>query len=119
MVVETDPVLPVSLRQYRSRITKWGLDKKVKAVERQFIVRKHAQRRLLEPNKKKLVFKVRGKLIPKAKIERWTREEVGGNALGIGDEIGGAYLPSQNRSFLPRGLTLRSRTFWSQLRDRP
>jgi len=40
------------------------------------------------------VFKVRGKLISKAKIKRWTREDVGGNmnALGIGDEIGGAYL---------------------------
>jgi len=110
--------ISVSLRQYRSRITKWGLDKKVKAVERQFIVRKHAQRRLLEPNKKSLVFKVRGKLISRAKIERWTREEVGGNALGIGDEIGGAYLHPPDSVFpTPGGLTSGSCSFWNQLRD--
>ncbi|KAK5657946.1 hypothetical protein OQA88_2498 [Cercophora sp. LCS_1] len=73
-----------TLRQYRSRITKWNLDKNVKVVERQFIVQKQAERRMLEPNKKGLVFKVRGKLISKAKIERWTREEVKDNTLYTG-----------------------------------
>lgn len=63
----------------------------MKAVERQFIVQKQAERRLLEPNKKGLVFKVRGKLISKAKIERWAREMVGGNTLYTGDEVGGMH----------------------------
>jgi hypothetical protein len=74
----------------------------VKAVERQFIVRKQAERRLLEPNKRILVFKVRGKLISKAKIERWTREEVGGNTVYTGDEIGGVH-PLKTGPSYPEG----------------
>ncbi|KAJ4341733.1 hypothetical protein N0V95_007125 [Ascochyta clinopodiicola] len=44
------------LRQYRTRISQWKQDKNVKPQEMQAIVRKRQRRKLLEPNKRELVF---------------------------------------------------------------
>ncbi|KAF5972154.1 hypothetical protein FBULB1_8876 [Fusarium bulbicola] len=58
-------------RQYQSRITKWGKDKNVKKVEMKAIVRKHQQREILETEKRKLCFIVRGREVDTGKIDRW------------------------------------------------
>jgi hypothetical protein len=60
------------LRQYRSRISQWGLDKNVKSVEMKAIVRKRQQRRLVE-DKGDLRFTVRGTTVEQHKIERWMK----------------------------------------------
>ncbi|KAG7427486.1 Nephrocystin-3 [Fusarium oxysporum f. sp. raphani] len=58
-------------RQYQSRITKWGKDKNIKKVEMTAIVRKHQQREILETDKRKLCFTVRGREVEADKIDRW------------------------------------------------
>ncbi|KAJ6779294.1 hypothetical protein PWT90_07909 [Aphanocladium album] len=60
-----------TLRQYRSRISQWGLDKNVKSKEMDFIARKYYERRRCYPHKSTYTFRVRGKLVPPAKIRRW------------------------------------------------
>ncbi|KAH7088838.1 hypothetical protein FB567DRAFT_319314 [Paraphoma chrysanthemicola] len=59
------------IRQYRSRITKWKLDKNIKPAEMKCIVKKRQQRKLLEPNKPDLMFRVRGNPVEPAKVQRW------------------------------------------------
>ncbi|KAG9503278.1 hypothetical protein J7337_006121 [Fusarium musae] len=58
-------------RQYQTRITKWGKDKNIKKVEMKAIVRKHQQREILETDKRKLCFTVRGREVDAGKIDRW------------------------------------------------
>ncbi|QGI64122.1 hypothetical protein CEK26_008074 [Fusarium fujikuroi] len=48
-------------RQYQTRITKWGKDKNIKKPEMTAIARKHQQREILETDKRKLRFTVRGR----------------------------------------------------------
>ncbi|XPS78709.1 hypothetical protein M3J09_010715 [Ascochyta lentis] len=60
-------------RQYRTRISQWKQDKKVKPQEMQAIVRKRQRRKLLEPHKRELVFEVRNSQVQPQKIERWMR----------------------------------------------
>ncbi|KAJ3497742.1 hypothetical protein NLG97_g1666 [Lecanicillium saksenae] len=60
-----------TLRQYRSRISQWGLDKNVKSKEMDFIARKYHKRRKVTPFKSAYAFRVRGKPVPPAKIRRW------------------------------------------------
>ncbi|KAF5550672.1 kinesin light chain 2 [Fusarium napiforme] len=58
-------------RQYQSRITKWGKDKNIKKAEMTAIVRKHQHREILETDKRKLCFTVRGREVDAGKIDRW------------------------------------------------
>jgi hypothetical protein len=70
------------LRQYKSRIEKWNLEKNVKSREMQAIVRKHQQRKLQEPSRPELLFYVRGHKVSQSKIERWIHDNgVSGSAL--------------------------------------
>ncbi|PVI02948.1 TPR-like protein [Periconia macrospinosa] len=63
------------LRQYRSQITRWGLDKNVKTQEMKAIVRKRQRRKLIETDKNELEFKVRGTQVSSLKIERWMKRQ--------------------------------------------
>jgi hypothetical protein len=56
------------VRQYRTRISQWRKDKKIKLHEMQAIVRKRQRRKLIENSKAELVFEV-----PPQKIERWIK----------------------------------------------
>ncbi|ATY62605.1 C6 finger domain [Cordyceps militaris] len=60
-----------TLRQYRSRISHWGLDKNIKTKEMNFIARKYYQRREGSGSRSMYTFRVRGKIVPPAKIHRW------------------------------------------------
>jgi hypothetical protein len=71
------------LRQYRTRISQWGCDKKVKPDEMKAIVRKRQQRRLVE-DKGDLRFTVRGTPVEPQKIQRWMkRNEVSESFLYV------------------------------------
>ncbi|KZM23330.1 hypothetical protein ST47_g5538 [Ascochyta rabiei] len=71
-----------TLRQYRTRISQWNQDKNVKPEEMQAIVRKRQRRKLIETNKRELIFNVRGNHVPPQKIERWMkRHDVAGSFL--------------------------------------
>ena len=61
------------LRQYRTRISQWGLDKKVKPKEMEAIVRKRQRRKLVEIEKGELGFRVRGNTVQAEKIDRWMK----------------------------------------------
>lgn len=61
------------IRQYRTRISQWRLDKNVKTNEMRAIVRKRQQRKLVEPNKRELVFAVRENIVEPEKVDRWMR----------------------------------------------
>ncbi|KAG5776916.1 hypothetical protein H9Q73_009419 [Fusarium xylarioides] len=58
-------------RQYQTRISKWGKDKNIKKAEMTAIARKHQQREILETDKRKLRFTVRGREVDAGKIDRW------------------------------------------------
>ncbi|OAA56370.1 Transcription factor [Cordyceps fumosorosea ARSEF 2679] len=60
-----------TLRQYRSRISQWGLDKNVKTREMDFIARKYYERQAYLASRSPYAFRVRGKAVPLAKIRRW------------------------------------------------
>ncbi|KAF1350602.1 hypothetical protein EJ07DRAFT_62316, partial [Lizonia empirigonia] len=59
------------LRQYRTRISKWKLDKNVKSKEMKAIVQKSQYRSLVQANRPDLQFKVRDKEVDQEKISRW------------------------------------------------
>jgi len=59
------------IRQYKSRIKQWKLDKNIKPDEMKCIVRKRQKRKLLDGDKPELVFQVRGNQVDEAKIDRW------------------------------------------------
>ncbi|KAF3044147.1 hypothetical protein E8E12_010387 [Didymella heteroderae] len=61
------------IRQYRSRISKWKLDKNVKPVEMMAIVRKLQERRIANPDKRLLRFQVRKNEVGMDKISRWMK----------------------------------------------
>ncbi|KAH7069070.1 Clr5 domain-containing protein [Paraphoma chrysanthemicola] len=59
------------IRQYRSRISKWKLDKNIKSDEMKCIVKKRQHRKFVESKKPELMFRVRGNLVEPAKVQRW------------------------------------------------
>ncbi|KAF2114628.1 hypothetical protein BDV96DRAFT_647324 [Lophiotrema nucula] len=61
------------IRQYRTRISQWGLDKNVKPKEMKAIVRKRQQRKLVEHSKAELAFTVRGNTVEPQNIDRWMK----------------------------------------------
>jgi hypothetical protein len=70
------------IRQYRKRISEWNLDKNIKPQEMQAIVRKQLERKLVEPNKRELVFSVRDNRVDLKKIDRWMKNhKIPENAL--------------------------------------
>jgi hypothetical protein len=70
------------IRQYRSRISQWRLDKNVKPNEMRKIVEKRQQRRLIDTDRRELVFKVRGNVVDPTKIDRFMhRYEIPESAL--------------------------------------
>ncbi|KAF2248169.1 hypothetical protein BU26DRAFT_519899 [Trematosphaeria pertusa] len=60
-------------RQYRTRISQWRKDKNVKPQEMKAIVRKRQQRKLVEVDKRGLVFEVRDNEVEPRKIDRWMK----------------------------------------------
>jgi phage-related protein len=62
------------IRQYRSRLTQWKLDKNIKPEEMKAIVRYRQQRNLIDTGKGSLKFRVRGREVEPQKIERWMRK---------------------------------------------
>ncbi|KAF3000914.1 hypothetical protein E8E13_008418 [Curvularia kusanoi] len=72
-MMEAENGFKAEVRQYRSRISQWGHDKNVKRHEMQAIVRKHQKRKLMETDKRPLVFEVRGNEVDRQKIERWMK----------------------------------------------
>ncbi|KAI4670847.1 uncharacterized protein J4E88_009599 [Alternaria novae-zelandiae] len=58
-----------TVRQYRSRLTRWKLDKNVKPEEMKAIVRLRQQRSLVESDKRDLKFRVRGQEVEPQNIE--------------------------------------------------
>jgi hypothetical protein len=67
--------MTLRIRQYRSRISQWKLDKNVKPDEMKAIVRKKQKRKLIEVNQRDLKFRVRGFEVPSRKIHRYMREK--------------------------------------------
>lgn len=61
------------IRQYRSRLSRWKLDKNIKPEEMKAIVRRRQQRNLVETGKPGLRFRVRGQEVEPQKIERWMK----------------------------------------------
>jgi hypothetical protein len=61
----------ISERQYKSRINKWRLDKKIKPKEMIAIVRKRQRRKLEEGDKTEYRFCVNNIEVPSSKIDRW------------------------------------------------
>ena len=61
------------VRQYRTRISQWGLDKNIKPQEMKAIVKKRLQRKLVESDKGELIFTVRGSTVEPKKIDRWIK----------------------------------------------
>jgi hypothetical protein len=61
----------IRIRQYKSRISQWKLDKNIKHKEMECIVRKRQRRKLLEPSRPELVFHVRNIEVGPTKIDRW------------------------------------------------
>ncbi|KAK3370648.1 hypothetical protein B0H63DRAFT_441076 [Podospora didyma] len=86
--LETKFGFKAELRQYRFRISKWGLDKKVKPHEYQAIVRKRQRRKLVDTHRGELAFTVRGVEVDNQKIERWMK------GRGISDHLPYALIPA-------------------------
>ncbi|OCK86083.1 TPR-like protein [Lepidopterella palustris CBS 459.81] len=70
-IIQKEFGFTAELRQYRTRISQWGLDKKVKTNEMEAIARKRQRRRLVETNKRELIFVVRENIVEDKKINRW------------------------------------------------
>ncbi|KAH8816514.1 hypothetical protein F5884DRAFT_226365 [Xylogone sp. PMI_703] len=83
-------------RQYKRRISKWGLDKNVKKSEMQAIVRKQ-QTRIGED--KESAFRVRGREVEPLKIQRWMRQ----HGDGDGDVLSRS--PSSSRPATPSDIS--------------
>ena len=72
----------IRVRQYRTRISQWGLDKNIKPQEMKAIIKKRQKRKFVETNKGELSFVVRGNAVDSKKIDRWMkRNKVSESAL--------------------------------------
>jgi hypothetical protein len=70
------------VRQFRTRISQWGLDKNIKPQEMKAIVKKRQQRKLVERDKGELIFTVRGNVVEPKKVDRWMkRNEISESVL--------------------------------------
>ncbi|KAH5063199.1 hypothetical protein HBH96_061220 [Parastagonospora nodorum] len=74
VIVKAETGFHAEDRQYKSRISKWNLDKNTKTKEMKSIVKKRQKRKIIEDGKAELVFSVRGNEVDSAKIDRWVRE---------------------------------------------
>lgn len=72
-MIEEEYGFKAELRQYRTRISQWGKDKNVKPQEMKAIVRKRQKRKLVETDKRELIFEVRNRQVESQKIERWMK----------------------------------------------
>ncbi|CAN9213187.1 unnamed protein product [Alternaria alternata] len=72
--VEQEFGFTAEIRQYRSRLTQWKLDKNIKPEEMKAIVRHRQQRNLIDTDKGSFKFRVRGREVEPQKIERWMRK---------------------------------------------
>jgi hypothetical protein len=84
--VEINDPLPISISQYRLRISQWGFNRHLRPNEMKCIVRKQQARRIKEPHKPDLEFRVRGLTVAPEKIDRFMRSQ--------GISVDGLYLPS-------------------------
>ncbi|KAF1838133.1 hypothetical protein BDW02DRAFT_489931 [Decorospora gaudefroyi] len=73
LLIEKEYGFTAEIRQYRSRVSQWKLDKNIKPDEMKAIVRRRQQRTLLEPEKPGLKFRVRSQVVEPLKIERWMK----------------------------------------------
>ncbi|KAI4672456.1 uncharacterized protein J4E78_000957 [Alternaria triticimaculans] len=73
ILIEQEFGFIAEIRQYRSRLTQWKLDKNIKPDEMKAIVRRRQQRSLVETDKNDLKFRVRGQEVEPHKIERWMK----------------------------------------------
>ncbi|KAH3966044.1 hypothetical protein HBI56_063740 [Parastagonospora nodorum] len=73
-IVKAETGFHAGLRQYKSRISKWNLDKNTKTKEMKSIVKKRQMRKIIEDDKAELMFSVRGNEVDSTKIDRWMRE---------------------------------------------
>lgn len=71
----TSNLAAFSERQYRTRISQWGLDKNTKLREMKAIVRKQQYRTSVEHDKRPLNFEIRGKPVTNDQILRWTKRQ--------------------------------------------
>ncbi|KAH8732423.1 hypothetical protein GQ44DRAFT_766561 [Phaeosphaeriaceae sp. PMI808] len=72
-IMEGQHKFKAGIRQYRLRISQWGLDKNVKTREMKAIVRKRQQRKLVDVTKGELVFNIRGNEVGPQKIDRFMK----------------------------------------------
>ncbi|KAK4176549.1 hypothetical protein QBC36DRAFT_7540 [Triangularia setosa] len=72
-IFQRDFEFEATIRQWRSRISKWGLDKKVKTKEMAAISLLRHQRNVEEPEKRRRKFEVRGALVSDRKITRFEK----------------------------------------------
>ncbi|KAK4205565.1 hypothetical protein QBC40DRAFT_260816 [Triangularia verruculosa] len=68
-IFQRDFQFEATIRQWRSRITKWGLDKKVKTKEMVSIVQLRQQRMVEEPEKRRRKYEVRGTQVSERQID--------------------------------------------------
>jgi hypothetical protein len=64
-----------SERQYKSKLAKWNVGKKIRRNEMKAIVRKRQIRKVEEPDKRDLTFTLRGEVVPEAKVDRWMKRK--------------------------------------------
>ncbi|KAE8454659.1 hypothetical protein EG329_000282 [Mollisiaceae sp. DMI_Dod_QoI] len=64
--------LDATVKQYKDRIRKWGLDKKIKTAEMKAMIRKREERASI--SNKASAFRVRKRPVPEAKITRYIHE---------------------------------------------
>jgi hypothetical protein len=67
-------------------LSEWGHDKNIKSKEMMVIVRKRQKRRLVELDKRELIFELRGSKVDSENIDRWMKRN------GITDKM--LYAPS-------------------------
>jgi hypothetical protein len=63
------------IRQYRLRISQWGLDKNIKEREMKYIVRQRQRRKLVDDHKNPFQFTVRGNEVEEGKIDRFMKRK--------------------------------------------
>ncbi|KAH8724935.1 hypothetical protein GQ44DRAFT_617014 [Phaeosphaeriaceae sp. PMI808] len=73
-LIEATSSFRAEIRQYKSRIKRWKLEKNIKSEEMKWIVKKRQRRRLVEAGKRDLRFLVRKNEVNSTKIDRWMRE---------------------------------------------
>ncbi|TKA52018.1 hypothetical protein B0A49_12511 [Cryomyces minteri] len=94
--IERESSFQAGIRQYRTRISQWGLDKNIKPHEMSAVVRKRQRRKLIESQKGELTFTVRGNEVEPQKIDRWMkRNEIPENVVYAPSPA--AYTPSACR----------------------